>query len=85
MEKSIDYFLTFLLMIIDLILDRKDGKPYDAREFYTQSSHYMEWNEICDALDDWENHDVQSALCDYIKSNEYNPDICDYINSVEWK
>ena len=73
-------------MIIDLILDRKDGRPYDAREFYMNALPYFEGetNEICDALDNWENHDVKSALCDYIKGNEYNPDICDYINSVEW-
>jgi hypothetical protein len=40
-------------MIIDLILDRKDGRPYDAREFYMNALPYFEGetNEICDALD----------------------------------
>lgn len=75
-------------MIIDLILDRKDGFGYNAREFYDYCMH--ECNifgfdyGIPRALDCGENEDVQRELCKYIIENEYNHAICEYVNSVDW-
>lgn len=76
-------------MIIDLILDRKDGVPYDANEFYNRIREYeSEWDgmhdEISYAMDYGDDDDVRMALCDYIRRNQYNPEIEDYIDSVEW-
>lgn len=72
-------------MIIDLILDRKDGQPYNARAFYNYASNDGEVGAaIADALDSGENEDVRRQLCAYIVEQEYNVDICDYINSVDW-
>lgn len=76
-------------MIIDIILDRKDGEPYDAKKFYLDIMGYSEtWPDLADpitrAMDGGTNEDVRKALCDYIVSQGYNPFICDYVNSVEW-
>ena len=73
-------------MIIDLILDRKGGHSYVAKEFYDDVTAYEEGTdyEISRALDSESEKNVRKALCDYIISNEYNPKICNYINKVAW-
>ena len=76
-------------MIIDLILDRKDGVKYNAREFYQGVMGYGEiWPDLADpitrAMDGGEEEDVQRELCNYVTSQDYNPDICNYIRSVKW-
>lgn len=76
-------------MIIDIILDRKDGEPYDAKKFYLDIMGYAEtWPDLADpitrAMDVGTNEDVRKALCNYIDECGYNPSICDYVNSVEW-
>lgn len=76
-------------MIIDLILDRKDGQPYNAREFYNDVMQYAEtWPELANpitrAMDEGDENDVRRELCAYIDGQEYNPAIKEYINSVQW-
>jgi hypothetical protein len=73
-------------MIIDLILDRKGGSSYKAKEFYDNVMAYEEGTdyEISRALDGGTEEDVRKALCDYIIRNDYNPKICNYINKVTW-
>lgn len=77
-------------MIIDLILDRKDGKKYNPREFYNGVVGY--WGtfqddvmlKIADALDGGTEIEVKRSLARYIIEHEYNLEIIDYIKSVEW-
>lgn len=75
-------------MIIDLILDRKDGVQYNAKDFYInvlENENIFEFpHDISISLDYGNNKDVQKALCDYIDNCGYNPEIKDYINSVNW-
>ncbi len=75
-------------MIIDCILDRKEGSTYNAKGFYNyvmKSESIFEMDRsISKAMDYGTEHDIKQALCDYIINNEYNPDICDYVNSVDW-
>lgn len=75
-------------MIVDLILDRKDGAEYDAKSFYDDVMEYeaiFELNRsISRALDSGTNKDVQRALCEYIEDNGYNHEIKDFINKVTW-
>lgn len=77
-------------MIIDLILDRKDGYAYDPKEFYDEVTEYASdfdanyMRDIARALDSGTNKDIQKALCKYIDIESYNPKIKDYINSVNW-
>ena len=77
-------------MIIDLILDRKDGVPYSAHDFYIACRGYEELQvgthgeDISIAMDYGDNRDVQRVLCQYIDRNEYNPAIKDYIRSQTW-
>ena len=72
-------------MIIDLILDRKDGDDYSPRDFYFNVMEYGEPGYgITRAMDRGTNRDVQKALADYILDNEYNPALCGYVFSVDW-
>lgn len=71
-------------MIIDLILDRKDGDEYKAKSFYNDVVDYCSGDEISRAMDGGTEKDVKKALCRYIIDNEYNVDICNYIMSVDW-
>ena len=76
-------------MIIDLILERKDGAPYNPHTFYTNVMGYGEiWPElahpIAEAMDSGTNEDVQRTLCGYIMSEGYNPAICGYIVNTDW-
>lgn len=76
-------------MIIDLILDRKDGDAYSPREFYNAVQEYGEvfgdvaWN-ITRAMDEGSELDVKAVLCRYIIDNGYNEKTCEYIISVNW-
>ena len=76
-------------MIVDLILDRKDGQQYKAANFYCEVMEYAEFwpdeaNPITKAMDEGNDDDVRSALCAYIDRQGYKPEIKDYINSVQW-
>lgn len=75
-------------MIIDLILDRQGGIPYDAKEFYNDVIEYENVFDfkptISRAMDIGTEKDVKKALCDYVISQGYNKNICKYINSVNW-
>lgn len=75
-------------MIIDLILDRKDGIEYNAKQFYLDVREYEDIFElgyaISKAMDYGTNLDIRKALCDYIEDNGYNHEIKDYVNSQKW-
>ena len=76
-------------MIIDLILDRKDGGKYNPKDFYQSTQKYNITfhgigNEILNAMDDGTEEEMQKALCNYIDKQNYNPDIKNYINSQNW-
>lgn len=76
-------------MIIDLILDRKDGNEYNAHDFYFECLEYNRIfdgiaNDILQCMDEGDETDVRVSLCRYILKNEYNPDLCSYICSVKW-
>ena len=70
-------------MIIDKILDRKDGQQYNPKEFYIDMMNY-EADNITKAMDNKDNIFVQSALCNYIVDNGYNLDLLVYITSNNW-
>ena len=56
---------------------------YNPHAFYMNCMGY-EAHEITKAMDyGWEKN-VQDALCDYILTCGYNPEICDYIRSRKW-
>lgn len=76
-------------MVIDLILDRKYGAKYKAREFYTDMMRYHDifpeiTEPILSALDGGTEKDVKRELSNYIQEQGYSVKICDYINSVGW-
>lgn len=77
-------------MIIDLILDRKNGRRYSAHDFYLEVRKYerlgvgTHCEDISIAMDYGDNRDVQRVLCQYIQRNRYPEDIEDYIRSQVW-
>ena len=72
-------------MIIDLILDRKDGENYQPSTFYHDCMQYGEvGNGITAAMDYGNETDIKEAICKYIVLNGYNLDICKYVNRVKW-
>lgn len=72
-------------MIVDLILERKQWREYNAHDFYYDVMEYGNiGHDIARAMDFGEERDVKNALCDYIVNNEYNLDICNYINAINW-
>lgn len=75
-------------MIIDLILDRKDGSLYDVNKAYKYIKEETELfgldNDIVEAFEKVDNTLIQQALCKYIDNQGYNSEIKDYINSVNW-
>lgn len=72
-------------MIIDLILNRKDGVLYSPEQFYRDVLDYGEigWD-ITYALDTGTENQVKQVLCQYIDNQGYSEHIKDYVNSVNW-
>jgi hypothetical protein len=72
-------------MIIDLVLNRKDGKAYNPKEFYNEVSQYGEiGQEIAEAMDNGEEQDVKQALANYIIKQDYSKNIITYIIGQNW-
>lgn len=76
-------------MVIDLILNRKDGNKYNARTFYNDVMEYSRTfpdiaTPIASALDCGNETDVRKQLTLYIVQQDHNIDIVQYINSVNW-
>lgn len=72
-------------MIVDLILDRKDGEAYEPKRFYNDCMEYGTiGHDITKAMDYKTETDVKKELCHYIINNGYSESICDYINSRNW-
>ena len=75
-------------MIIDLILDRKDGKEYNAKEFYNSVSQYASTLNtgigIAEAMDNVEEEDIKRALINYIYENDYSQKLIPFINFSKW-
>lgn len=87
-------------MIIDLILDRKDGANraikdgklyitpiYNPKQFYNDVSKYahdLKDYRIPEMLDNGTEEQVKEMLCDYVIEYGYRDKITDFINSVKW-
>lgn len=77
-------------MIIDLILDRRDGVPYDDAfekcAYLYEEAQIFHFDELAQALDGGTESDVRNALCRYVDANGYGhiPGIKEYIRSVRW-
>ena len=72
-------------MIIDLILDRKDGDKYRPEVFYRRVYMYGEIGfGISSAMDGGTENDVKRELCNYVVENGYDEKICEYINKEKW-
>lgn len=77
-------------MIIDLILDRRDGmrrgeNSYKPHDFYFDCLAYGDISAgITQAMDGGTEHDVKRELIKYIVGNNYSLDIIDFILSAWW-
>lgn len=73
-------------MVVDIILDRKDGFTYSIDEFadlYDQATSFG-FVELARAIDSGTEEDVKRELKNYIDEQGYNEEIKDYIDSVDW-
>lgn len=72
-------------MIIDLILDRFDGMPYRANDFYFGVLEYGEdGHEITRAMDAGTEADARRALCSFAAAEGCGAEVIRFINSVTW-
>ena len=77
-------------MLVDLILDRKDGARYSPSKFQYEVKEYCKTFRSCipvyKALLCSSEEKVKDELCKYIDEEWYgNPLIKGYIRSVSWK
>lgn len=73
-------------MIVDIILDRKDGVPYreeHMKDIYDQAM-FFEYMNLASVLDSGTEEDIKQALKNYIDNEGYRQDIKEYIDSVNW-
>lgn len=75
-------------MLIDVILDRRDGVEYDPRELY---SYLQEEGEVfpfywdyARIMDEGTEEEMREALCEYVRQHGYRSELCEYIRSMEW-
>ena len=75
-------------MVIDYILDRRDGVLYCAKRFYNyvmqENECFHMFDNLLNAMDEGTEEDVKKALNQYIDSAGYNPDIKMFVNRVNW-
>jgi hypothetical protein len=75
-------------MIIDIILDRQDGVPYNPARFASDCAEYEKIFQfdygIAEAINRNDDEGAKAAMCRYIDEQDYNPEIKEYVNSVGW-
>ena len=72
-------------MVIDKILDRKEGEAYTSRGFYTEMTQYgLRGRAIAGAMDSGTEQDVKRELCDYLRRGDYPTSLIIYVCSVNW-
>lgn len=76
-------------MIIDLIIDRKEGQKYDPVLFAFAVNDYGDAfpelsRPILAAMSSHKEEAVKNALCAYIREGGYDPALCAYVNAVPW-
>ena len=72
-------------MIIDLILNRKDGQGYTPKHLYSELTGWAELGApIAEAMDSGTEHEVKRELCRYVIEQDYSLNIINFILSVDW-
>lgn len=79
-------------MIVDAILDRRDGASYDYGEFKYIHDCAVDcgYSYLAEACDYGSNEDIAEALIKYLKENDYISDnklsyeLIEWIKSVNW-
>lgn len=70
-------------MIVDIILDRRDGEPYSQQAFLDYAID-GEYESVAKALMTNDESVIKQTLKDYLDNNQFNPEIGEYIDSVNW-
>ena len=74
-------------MIIDMILERRDGERYDVkgiRDYIYDEAKIFGFDALAKAAFNGTSENMRRELCAYIDREGYAPEIKDYINSVKW-
>lgn len=76
-------------MLVDMILERQEGEPYNLKEFRKEVKDYcntFDYTDVYNALRYSSDEKIKYELCKYIDDEWYgNPLIKNYICSVSWK
>lgn len=73
-------------MIIDTIIDRRDGCAYgpdDMRYMYDEAEMFG-FIDLARALDSGSDDEIRRELCRYIDDGGYRQEIKSYVNAVDW-
>ena len=70
-------------MIIDEILDRRDGCKYDP-EYLVDTAKINGFNNVVKAFESKDENAVKSSLKEYVHENGYSDNVCEYIDSQQW-
>lgn len=75
-------------MLIDKILDRRDGEEYSPRDLYNylqeEGEVFAFYWDYARIMDEGTEKEMQDALCEYVTASGYRLDVCDYVRSVDW-
>lgn len=74
-------------MVIDEILDRRAGCPYNPKSFYNYCTGYNSPAsiKIAKAMDYGTEEDVKRTIHEYLNEADYNfPEFHKFVNSVNW-
>lgn len=75
-------------MLIDIILDRRDGAEYKASRLFAylleDGEVFPFYRDIARVMDEGMEEDVKETLCRYVTEHGYRRELCDYVRSVKW-
>lgn len=73
-------------MIIDAILERKDGEAYTRKslKYIYDEAMIFEFHDLARAIDSGNEEDIKRELCAYIDNNGYPKNIKKYVKKVDW-
>ena len=72
-----------MIMIIDEILDRRDGYKYDP-EYLVDIAEIDGFDNIVKAFKSKNENAAKSALKEYINENGYDNKLNEYVDSQQW-
>ena len=74
-------------MIIDVILDRSAGVPYDPvdkRSYMAEEARIFGFDRLEGAIRSGDAGAIRGELCGYVIEQGYDPAICRFVAQMDW-